>query len=169
MPYITGVESEVDMKSFLLCCLLAAIPVAAFAANAADQETLLCHGEGGSTILVELWKPSEFDGPVHCVRTDGMNAITACAPQGGWGLSSGAAGTDLIEITNDWKTAHKHQAGKLTAVAGVRGIRFNAQHGVGVGSNLSYEWKFSIDRGTGEATWFASDGTKTRFTCEKPR
>ena len=92
--------------------------------------------------------------------------MTACAPNGGWGLSSSKTGAELIGVTSDWKTAHKHQAGKLTAIAGPKAVRFNAQRGIGVGNNLSYEWKFSIDRKTGEAIWYSADGSKTTYTCD---
>ena len=154
------------MKTLLMTCALATIPAVGFALTATDAQMMLCSGADDNTVLVELWKPSDFDQPVHCVQAAFIADMTACAPQGGWGLSSDRRDAELIEVTNDWKTAHKHQAGKVTAVAGTRGVRFNAQRGIGIGSNLSYEWKFSVDRRTGEAFWFSADGSKTRFDCE---
>lgn len=154
------------MRTLLLSFGLAAFPAASSALTAPDAEMMLCAGTGDSTLLVELWKPSDFDQPVHCLQAAFIADITACAPQGGWGLSSDRRDADLVDVTNDWKTAHKHQAGKVTAVAGQRGVRFIAHRGIGIASNLSYEWKFSVDRRTGEAIWFDADGQKTRFTCE---
>ena len=151
------------MKSALLVCLLAAIPISALGDTQNAQELILCHGEDESTIAVELWKPSQYDVPIHCIRADFIIDTISCAPNGGWGLNSPTAAT---EFTNDWKTAHNHQASKVTATAGKRGVRFNAQVGEGVGNNLSYEWKFSLERRTGKAVWFTNDGQKFLYVCE---
>lgn len=151
------------MKSVFLACLLAAIPISVSGGNRGSHELVLCRGDDESTIVVELWKPSEYDVPLHCIRADFLIDTVSCAPNGGWGLNSTAAAT---EFTNDWKTAHNHQASKVTATAGKRGVRFNAQQGEGVGNNLSYEWKFTLERRTGKAAWSTKDGHKFLYVCE---
>lgn len=151
------------MKSVILVCLFAAIPISASGRDREAQELILCRGDSESTIVVELWKPSHYDVPLHCIRADFLIDTVSCAPHGGWGLNSATAAT---EFTNDWKTAHSHQASKVTAIAGKRGVRFNAQQGEGVGSNLSFEWKFTLERRTGRAAWSTKDGQKFLYVCE---
>ncbi|UWQ13270.1 hypothetical protein K3556_09885 [Aliiroseovarius sp. M344] len=153
------------MKQMILAGVMAAVPLSILAQAEKPAEVILCRGEAGDTVTVELWTPSQFDQPLHCIRADFIAEAAVCAPHGGWGLSSDAAVPELVEVTNDWKTAHTHQAGKVTAIEGAKAVRFNAQYGVGIGSNLSYEWKFTLDRRTGSATWFTKDGEKFTYDC----
>ena len=71
----------------------------------------------------------------------------------------------LVKLTNDWSTAHNHEMGKVAASAGKRGARFIAHVGKGISSNLSYEWKFVYESGSGKATWFRNDGSKVAYDC----
>ena len=145
-------------------CLAASFLPCATQAQSAE-ERIICIGEAGDTVTVELWTPSQFAEPLHCIRADYTPEDAVCAPNGGWGLSSDAVVPELVDITSDWKTAHTHLAGKVTAISGPKAVLFNAQHGVGVGSNLIYEWKFTLDRRTGRATWFTKDGDKFLYAC----
>jgi len=154
------------MNTFRLICLLAAASICTPASGQGVEETLICRGEDNTTIVIELWKPSRYETPLHCLRASFATDMQACAPQGGWGLGSNGAFTELVGVTNDWKTAHSHEAGKVIASAGNRGVRFNAHIGMGISSNLSYEWKFAMEKKTGKATWFGHDGHKTAFRCE---
>ena len=154
------------MKLKYLISLLATVPLIASAGEQNAEELILCRGADDSTIVLELWKPSDFGVPVHCLRASFAESMTACAPNGGWGLGSDDNMSKLINAVNDWKTAHKHEAGKVAASAGTRGVRFVAQTGVGVGSNLSYKWKFSLIRRTGKATWYNQDGQQQAYECE---
>ena len=92
--------------------------------------------------------------------------MKACAPHGGWGLGSDEDMTDLVEVTNDWKTAHNHEAGKVIASAGKRGAHFNAHVGKGISSNKVYRWKFALERLSGTAIWFENDGKKVAYDCK---
>ena len=153
------------MKRMILCALLAAAPHGVSAGSAVNEESFRCDSEDGSAVVVRLWKPSGFNEPLHCLQADFIVGMTPCAPNGGWGLSSDTTGAELTEITSDWKTAHEHQAGKVTAISGPRAVMFNAQRGKGIGNNLSYEWKFSVQRRTGEAVWASRDGKKRAYRC----
>ncbi len=155
------------MKMTILSAVLAVLPFCSNAQGAGTEGVILCQGKEDSRLIVELWKPSTFGEPVHCIRADFIDDMTPCAPNGGWGLSEDTPSAELVAITSDWRTAHKHTAGKVTAIAGPRGIRFNAQRGEGVGNNLSYEWKFSLQRLTGAALWYNGDGQKSAYTCEE--
>ncbi len=154
------------MSKFHLFSLLAAATFCTPASGQGVQEMLVCNGENDATIVVELWRPSEFKTPIHCLQASFSMDMKACAPQGGWGLGSDDDLTGLVDVTNDWKTAHNHEAGKVIASAGNRGVRFNAHIGKGIGSNLSYEWKFALEKKSGKATWFEHDGRKTAFNCQ---
>ncbi len=154
------------MNKFSLICLLTAAPICASASGQGLEEILFCRGADGNTIVVELWQPSEYGTPLHCLHASFSTGMTACAPQGGWGLGSNDDLAELVDVTNDWKTAHNHGAGKVIASAGKRGVRFTAHIGIGISSNLSYEWKFSMEKKSGEATWFGHDGRNTAYRCE---
>ena len=154
------------MRQFILagyCLASAFLPCAAQAQTAVER--IICSGEAGDTVALELWAPSQFDEPLHCIQASYLGDAVACAPNGGWGLNGSDAPPTLVEITSDWKTAHTHASSKVTAIAGPKAVRFNAQHGVGIGSNLSYEWKFTLDRRTGQATWFTNKGDRFVYTC----
>ncbi|SEW11352.1 hypothetical protein SAMN05444851_1489 [Aliiroseovarius sediminilitoris] len=154
------------MKQMILCALIASLPITAAAADVEGlEEAILCQGDD-DIITITLWTPSQFDEPLHCITSERLSGDANCAPNGGWGLLSAAEVPDLTSVTMDWKTAHEHQWGKLTAIAGPKAVRFNAQYGEGTGSNLSYEWKLTLDRRTGSATWFTKDGDRVPYRCE---
>lgn len=154
------------MQKLSLICLLAALPICATAGDRNKEEMVFCHGSDNTTIVIELWKPSQYGVALHCLHASFSTDMTACAPNGGWGLGSNDDMANLVEVTNDWSTAHNHEAGKVTASAGSRGVRFNAQIGKGVGSNLSFRWKFAMERRSGEAIWFGNDGHQVKYECE---
>lgn len=154
------------MSRISLICLLAAAPFVASASGHTPQETISCQGADDTTVVLELWKPSQFGVTIHCLNASFAPEMTACAPQGGWGLGSDANMTELVNVTNDWNTAHMHGAGKVIASAGKRGVHFTAHVGKGISSNLMYDWKFAYDRRAGRATWYGSDGTRVAYTCE---
>ncbi|MCK0138447.1 hypothetical protein [Aliiroseovarius sp. F47248L] len=154
------------MKQMILGVLIASLPLPVLAEDVDKrEEVILCYGEEDA-ITVALWSPSQFETPLHCLRSERLSDDTYCAPNGGWGLLSNADEPALVFVTMDWKTAHEHQVGKLTAIAGPKAVRFNAQYGEGTGSNLSYEWKFTLDRRTGTATWFTKGGERVTYSCE---
>lgn len=155
------------MKLTNLFSLLAAIPLIASAGERNAEELIICRGADDSTIVLDLWKPSDSGVPLHCLHASFSATMTACAPNGGWGLGSDDNMTKLVGAVNDWETAHNHEAGKVAASAGTRGVRFIAHSGVGVGNNLNYKWKFSLVRSSSKATWFSQDGRKLAYDCEE--
>ena len=157
------------MHKLSLICLLAVFPIFASASSQNIEETMLCLGADDTTVVLELWKPSQYGVALHCLHASFLSDMTACAPHGGWGLGSDEDMTELVEVTNDWKTAHTHEAGKVIASAGKRGVHFNAHAGKGISSNKVYRWKFSLERRSGRATWFGKDGNKVAYDCEVPR
>ncbi len=157
------------MNKMSLICVIAAIPIYASASGQNDEETVFCQGVDDNTIVLELWKPSQTSVAHHCLQASFSAEMMACAPQGGWGLGSDNDMTELVDLTNDWNTAHKHEAGKVIASAGKRGVHFIAHAGKGIGSNLIYKWKFAFDRSSGRASWYENDGTKVSYNCEVSR
>lgn len=154
------------MKQIILSAFVASLTTGAMAEDVGTrEEVILCNGDE-DVITVALWSPSRFETPLHCITSERLSGDTYCAPNGGWGLLSNADVPTLVFVTTDWKTAHEHLVGKLTAIAGPKTVRFNAQYGEGTGSNLSYEWKFTLDRRTGSAKWFTKDGEKVDYSCE---
>ena len=154
------------MNKMSLVCFLAVAPILASANDQNVEEMMLCRGTDGTTIALELWKPSQFGVALHCLHASFSTDMMACAPQGGWGLGSDDDMAELVDVTNDWKTAHNHEAGKVIASAGKRGVYFNAHAGKGISSNLIYRWKFALERNSGRATWFGSDGNRIAYECE---
>ena len=130
------------------------------------EETVLCRGVDDTTIVIELWKPSQFGVALHCLNASFSSQMIACAPHGGWGLGSDDDMGELVDVTNDWNTAHKHEAGKVIASAGNRSVRFNAHAGKGISSNILYRWKFVLENSSGKATWFGKDGSNVAYECE---
>jgi len=126
------------MNKMSLVCLLAVAPIYASASDQGIEEMMLCHGADDNTIVLELWKPSEFGVTLHCLHASFSAEMMACAQQGGWGLGRSDDMGELVEVTNDWNTAHNHKAGKVIASAGERGVLFTAQTGKGISSNLIY-------------------------------
>jgi len=147
-------------------CLLVAAPIHALASGQNVEETMLCQGTDNTTIALELWRPSQFEVDLHCLNASFSSQMTACAPQGGWGLGRDADMVELVDVTNDWNTAHNHEAGKVIASAGKRGVRFTAHAGKGISSNMLYRWKFVLERSSGKATWFGTDGNNVAYECE---
>lgn len=154
------------MNKMNLICLLAAIPFNVSAGGQNEQETVFCRGPSGNTIVLELWKPSQSGVAQHCLQASFSTAMIACAPHGGWGLGRDNDMTELVGLTNDWNTAHSHEAGKVIASAGKRGVHFLAHIGKGIASNRVYNWKFAFERGSGNGTWYENDGTKVSYSCE---
>ena len=154
------------MHKISLICLLATVPFVASASAQTAEGTITCQGADNTTVVLDLWKPAPFDVPIHCLTASFAPEMVACAPQGGWGLGRDAAMTELVDVTNDWNTAHMHEAGKVIASAGKRGVHFTAHVGKGISSNLMYDWKFAYNRRAGRATWYGSDGTRVAYTCE---
>jgi hypothetical protein len=159
-------HGDIQMKLTSFFSLLAAIPIIASANERNAEELILCLGTDDSTIAVELWKPTSSGVTLHCLYASFSSNMTACAPNGGWGLGSDDNMTTLVDAVNDWETAHNHEAGKVAASAGTRGVRFIAHSGVGVGNNLNYIWKFSLESSSGRATWYTQDGGKLAYACE---
>lgn len=157
------------MNKMRLICLFAALPIYALASEPYDEETVLCQGMDDTTIVLELWKPSPSNVAQHCLLASFAPEMKACAPQGGWGLGSDDDMTELLGLSNDWNTAHNHEAGKVIASAGKRGARFIAHAGKGIASNLVYRWKFAFERKTERATWYRQDGTTVTYNCEVSR
>lgn len=153
------------MNRIGLVCLLAAAPIFASASSQNAEEMMLCQGADGTTIMLELWKPSQFGIALHCLNASFSPEMMACAPHGGWGLGRDDDMVELVDVTNDWKTAHNHEAGKVIASAGKRGVLFTAYAGKGISSNLIYRWKFAVERSSGDAIWFGKDGHKTAYEC----
>lgn len=155
------------MKCAVLSALIAALPIVAAAEGPGmTEEVILCHDDADKVIRIELWHPSQFDTPLHCIHADRLAGDPVCAPNGGWGLFSDGEAPALVAVTMDWKTAHEHPADKVTAIAGPKTVRFNAQHGIGTGSNQRYEWKFTMDRRSGDATWFDKTGERLSYRCD---
>lgn len=154
------------MNKRSLIYLLAVIPIYAYASAQSAEEAVTCRGADDTTIVLELWKPSQFGVALHCLHASFSPAMIACAPQGGWGLGSDSDMADLVDVTNDWNTAHNHEAGKVMASVGKRGAYFTAGAGKGISSNLIYRWKFAYERSTGRATWYYEDGNKVAYDCE---
>ena len=154
------------MNKIGLACLLAAAPIYASASGQNIEEKMLCLGADDTTIMLELWKPSQFGVDLHCLHASFSAQMIACAPHGGWGLGSDDDMAELVDVTNDWNTAHTHEAGKVIASAGKRGVHFNAHAGRGISSNLVYRWKFALERSSGKATWYRNDGKKIAYDCE---
>lgn len=157
------------MIKMCLICLLVTAPIYASASSKNAEETVFCRGADDTTIVLELWKPSQFDVVLHCLQASFSAEMMACAPQGGWGLGSDDDMAELVDVTNDWNTAHNHEAGKVIASAGKRGAHFNAHAGKGISSNQIYRWKFAFERSSGKATWSDNDGNKIAYDCEVSR
>jgi len=156
------------MNKLCLICLLAAVPTYASAIGPNVEERMICRGTDDTTIVLELWKPSQFGVALHCLHASFSADMMACAPHGGWGLGRDDDMVELVEVTNDWNTAHNHEAAKVIASAGKRGVYFNAHVGKGISSNLLYRWKFALERRSGRATWFGDDGSKVAYDCDVP-
>ena len=154
------------MNKMSLICLLATVPICSSASGQEVEEMMICRGADDVTIVLELWKPSQFGVALHCLHASFSAEMMACAPQGGWGLGSNEDMAELVDVTNDWKTAHNHDAGKVIASAGKRGVRFRSRAGKGISSNLIYRWKFAFERSSGRATWFGNDGSKVAYECQ---
>lgn len=154
------------MKKLSLFFFLATAPIYALASGQNVDEKVLCRGMDDSIIVLELWRPSQFGVALHCLHASFSPEMVACAPQGGWGLGSDDDMAELIGVTNDWKTAHNHEAGKVMASVGKRGVYFNAHSGEGIGNKLNYRWKFALERSSGQATWFGNDGKKVEYICD---
>ena len=154
------------MNKKSLICFLAVVPIYASASAQNVEEKFLCRGVDDTTIVLELWKPSQFGVALHCLHASFSAEMFACAPHGGWGLGSDDNMAELVDVTNDWNTAHNHEAGKVIASAGKRGVYFNAHAGKGISSNLIYKWKFAFERRSGSATWYGNDGNKVAYDCK---
>jgi hypothetical protein len=154
------------MIGMSLICLLFATPIHASAGGQNVEETMLCCGADNTTVVLELWKPSQFGVDLHCLNASFASQMMACAPQGGWGLGRDDDMVELVDVTNDWNTAHNHEEGKVIASAGKRGVRFTAHAGKGISSNMLYRWKFVLERSSGKATWFGTDGNSVAYECE---
>jgi hypothetical protein len=157
------------MNKMSLFYLIAAIPFCASASGQIEEEKVFCQGADDTTIVLELWKTSQSGVVQHCLQASFAPEMMACAPQGGWGLGSDDDMSELIEVTNDWNTAHSHEAGKVIASAGKRGVHFLGHAGKGIGSNLIYRWKFAFEKNSGRGTWYETDGTKVAYKCEASR
>ena len=154
------------MNKKSLICFLAVVPIYASASGQNVEEKILCRGADDTTVVLELWKPSQFGVALHCLHASFSAEMMACAPHGGWGLGSDDDMAELIDVTNDWNTAHNHEAGKVIASAGKRGVYFNAHAGKGISSNLIYRWKFAFERSSCRATWYGNDGNKVAYDCK---
>lgn len=151
------------MKNTVLICVLAALPTLV---SAQGQEMISCSNQDGNSIVLELWSPSSFGENLHCLNADFMAGAEICSPDGGWGLNGDDDWQTLVSVTNEWKAAYKHRSSKVTAISGPKAVIFNAQLGEGLGNNLSYAWKFRLDRRNSSGTWYTGDGLQITYSCD---
>jgi hypothetical protein len=113
---------------------------------------IICTNDIGNEVLVETWKDSRFSEPLHCIHGNFVYDLTPCAPQGGWGLSSGFGRAGLSEVTQNWQTASNWPNGKVSAMVGALKITFKGGFGEGLLGSEEHQWTFEIDRETGGGT-----------------
>lgn len=132
--------------------------------NVAPAPKLIkCTAEGHEPIWIDLWTPSEF-GPLHCVRGDFATDLTPCAPNGGWGLSAGTGRAKLVDVTQNWETAHNHWAGKMAAHLSPTHFSASAKFGEGL-TDTDPEWGIKVSRKDGQGLLFFPQNITLNMSC----
>lgn len=150
----------------LICALFAAEPILAH-----GQELrpilLSCKSTEGEDFNIDLFSQTEF-GPMHCVHGLPIADMTACAPDGGWGLSSGSGLADVSEITSSWSYAYDHSSGKFSAYLGSDQFSAVASFGEGLEvdtSEGSRDMRIVLDRITGHGSYTSAALGSISFDC----
>ena len=149
-------------RKYMGFCISFAVPLFSASANYAGESRLIsCISKSNHEITIELYKPSEFGVPLHCVSAPFLRDLTACSPNKGWGLSRGTGLADLEEITTDWKYAHSHLDGKFRAALSAKTFSAAASYGTGLPNtehiNGKTNWVMKVDRITGEGWIYAEE------------
>ncbi len=138
--------------------LLAALVLLPGGALAQSPEQLRCLVEDGSRVTITLWTPTADGPPTHCVEAPWLAGMAACAPNGGWGLSS-PDGSLLDLVTDPREVTH----GGPTFFAHDGPSEFVASASIGPGIPLVLEvagptfWRMRLDRATGQGRAYLPD------------
>ena len=150
------------IRAAMILALLPALAAAQEAPTSFD-----CLAEDGRAFRLELWQPSEFREPLHCVTGLDLGGVAGCAPQGGWGLSDPASPGELAGVVR--KTGEDRDAeGKFFARVGLSEFVASASRGEGLPLVLEVHgvtfWRMRMALATGEGAMFTRDGA-TGFRC----
>ena len=139
--------------------------------GAAAQEAPVgwdCLAEDGRAFRVELWQPSEFGAPLHCVSGIDLGGVASCAPQGGWGLSDPAEAPGELGGVAARSAEVVGAEGKFFARVGLSEFVASASQGAGMPLALEVHgvtfWRLRMELATGEGTMFTRDGA-VGFRC----
>lgn len=149
-----------------VAAIMALLPLAAAAQEA--PVAFDCLAEDGRHFRVEMWQPSEFGVPLHCVTGIDLGGVAGCAPQGGWGLSDPAAAPGELSGVVAKPAEAGRAEGKFFARVGLS--EFVASASLGQGMPLALEihgvtfWRLRMDLATGEGRMFTRDGA-VGFRC----
>lgn len=144
----------------------AIVIVSLSACTPAEKKTVLeCKvktGEG-SMVTVTLDERIAFDKSLSCIKTEFLTGATACAPNGGFGLSGAGGNADVsaIALNADGYASHE---GSVTAYnVTAQEITFSGGKNSSSGG-YSEEWKFVSNRNSGDAV--LTRGTEaTDYLC----
>ncbi|OCI96869.1 hypothetical protein A6U86_14660 [Rhizobium sp. AC27/96] len=135
----------------------------ALAAPADKPMHLLCKDDGSDTVYVHLNSRKQFGHVLNCVSGPFSTDMTACAPDGGYGLSAPTGTAALIGVVMRPKDYQRHLGGVTGFSRQGDDVTFTG--GVMGSNGLQTSWTLKLDA-EGNAVVRDKAGS-TPYKCER--
>lgn len=129
---------------------------------------LECQSAKGESFSIELFSETRW-GPMHCVEGLGIMDMTACAPDGGWGLSLPTGQVPIADVTSSWAVATQHMGGKFYARLGPDRFEATATFSESLEADLSAgsgDYVINLNRSDGQGFYATGGGEKVGIECQ---
>ncbi|TIX92098.1 hypothetical protein BSK43_006800 [Rhizobium sp. P44RR-XXIV] len=123
---------------------------------------LLCKGDGSDTVYVHLNSKKQFGHILNCVGGPFITDMTACAPDGGYGLSAPSGTAALVGVVMRPKDYQRHLGGVTGFTRQGDDVTFTG--GVMGSNGLQTSWTLKLDA-EGNAVVRDKAGS-TPYKCE---
>ncbi|NLR99845.1 hypothetical protein HGP17_23740 [Rhizobium sp. P38BS-XIX] len=149
-------------KRLLITAIGVAISGAAMAAAMDKPMHLVCSDDGADKIDIRLNSTQKFGHTLSCISGPSVTGMTACAPNGGYGLSAPTGSTALVGAVMSAKEYQRHLGGVTSLSWKGEDVAFT---GGFMGTNgLQTAWTLKVDLG-GSAVFRDRQGS-TPYTCQ---
>ena len=131
--------------------VLVALFLLSTATPASGKQLILCQRPGSPDAVITLGASTQFNRTLDCIVGNFVADMTACAPNGAYGLSAPTGSGQLVGVVDRWQDYVDHSGGVVCHFANADKIYFAGGFNWPDKRGLTDKWSFTVNRLTGQA------------------
>jgi hypothetical protein len=131
--------------------VLAGLLALSAATPASARQVISCQRAGSPDTVITLGASTQFNRILDCITGDFVADMTACAPNGAYGLSAPTGSAELVGVVDRWQDYANHSGGVVSHFANADTIYFAGGFNWPDNGGLTDKWSFTVNRLTGHA------------------